>query len=125
VKLRIVYDGSCPFCDDYVRYQRLDRAAEAVELVDARARPEVLAENSISHAALEDGMVVIADGRQYHGADAVHLLSTLSESPGKWWVRAVAAASRSGPAARFLYPFLKLGRRCALAILGIPRFPRG
>jgi predicted DCC family thiol-disulfide oxidoreductase YuxK len=21
--LRIVYDGACPFCDDYVRYQRL------------------------------------------------------------------------------------------------------
>ena len=125
MKIRIVYDGQCPFCDDYVRYQRLDRAAESVELVDARARPEVLAEHSISHAALEDGMVVIADGRQYHGADAMHLLSTLSESPGKWWVRAVAAASRSGPVARLLYPFLKLGRRMALALLGIPRFPKG
>ena len=125
MKLRIVYDGHCPFCDDYVRYQRLGRAAESVELVDARTRPEVFAENSITPAALEDGMVVIADGRQYHGADAVHLLSTLSESPGKWWIRLVAAISRSGPAARFLYPILKLGRRIALAMLGIPRFPRG
>jgi len=125
MKLRIVYDGECPFCDDYVRYQRLDRAAESVELVDARKHPEVLASEGITHAAIEDGMVVIADGRQHHGADAVHLLSTLSESPGKWWVRLVAAASRSGPAARVLYPFLKLGRRAALALLGVPRFPRG
>jgi predicted DCC family thiol-disulfide oxidoreductase YuxK len=124
VRLRIVYDGACPFCDDYVRYQRLDRAAESIELVDARTRPEVLAENGIAPAALEDGMVVIADGRQYHGADAVHLLSTLSESPERWWVRAVAAASRSGPAARAIYPFLRLGRRAVLTVLGIPRFPR-
>ena len=124
MKLRIIYDGDCPFCNDYVRYQKLDRAAESVELIDARHHPEVLLAEGISGAALEDGMVVIADGRQHHGADAVHLLSTLSESPGRWWVRAVAAVSRSGPAARALYPVLKLGRRVALALLGVPRFPR-
>jgi predicted DCC family thiol-disulfide oxidoreductase YuxK len=124
MKIRIVYDGACPFCDDYVRYQRLDRAAESLELVDARTRPEVLAAEGIEAAAMEEGMVVIADGRQYRGADAVHLLSTLSESPGRWWVRAVAAVSRSGPAARALYPFLRFGRRVALALLGVPRFPR-
>jgi len=124
LKLRIVYDGACPFCDDYVRYQRLDRAAESIELVDAREHPEILAAEAIPASALEDGMVVIADGRQHHGAEAVHLLSTLSESPGKWWVRAVAAASRSRPASRALYPVLRFGRRVALTLLGVPRFPK-
>jgi predicted DCC family thiol-disulfide oxidoreductase YuxK len=124
MKLRIVYDGACPFCSDYVRYQRLDRAAESIELIDARTRPEVLAAEGIPRGALEDGMVVIVDGRQHHGADAVHLLSTLSESPESWWVRSVAVVSRSGSAARVLYPVLRMGRRAALALLGIPRFPR-
>jgi predicted DCC family thiol-disulfide oxidoreductase YuxK len=124
-KLQIVYDGACPFCDDYVRYQRLQAAAASVELVDARSHPEVLAEHAISHAHLEDGMVVIVDGVQHHGADAVHVLSTLSEPPGKGWVRAVAALGHSRPVARIAYPFMKVGRRIALAILGVPRFPRG
>ena len=123
--LRIVYDGACPFCDDYVRYQRLQAAAASVELIDARSHPEVLAEHSISHAHLEDGMVVILDGRQLHGADAVHALSLLSDPPGKGWVHAVATIGRSRALARIAYPFMKVGRRIALALLGVPRFPRG
>jgi len=122
--LKVVYDGACPFCDDYVRYQRLQAATERVELIDARTRPEVLAEHAISHAHLEDGMVVILDGRQHHGADAVHVLSMISEPPGKGWVRAVATLGRSRPVARLAYPFMKLGRRIALTFLGVPRFPR-
>lgn len=123
--LRIIYDGACPFCDDYVRYQRLRASAGHVELVDARSRPEVLAEHAIDPAELEEGMVVVMDGRLHRGADAMHLLSMLSESPGKAWVRAIAALSRSRPLARLAYPFLRLGRRIALALLGVPRFPRG
>ena len=123
--LRIVYDGACPFCDDYVRYQRLQAASGRVELIDARSHPEVLAQHSISHAHLEDGMVVIVDGTQHHGAEAVHVLSTLSQPPTKAWVRAVAALGRSRLAARIAYPFMKAGRRVALAFLRVPRFPRG
>jgi len=108
-----------------VRYPRLQAAAESVELVDARTHPEVLERHAISHAHLEDGMVVILDGKQHHGADAVHVLSKLSEPPGKGWVRAVAAIGRSRAVARIAYPFMKLGRRIALALLGVPRFPRG
>jgi predicted DCC family thiol-disulfide oxidoreductase YuxK len=122
--LRILYDGACPFCDDYVRYQRLRASVGTVDLVDARANPAILRDEGVSPAQLEDGMVVIYGGRQYHGADAVHLLSRLSDPPSRWWVRAVAWVSRSPRAARLLYPILKVGRRAALTLLGIPRFPR-
>ena len=125
MKVRILYDGACPFCDDYVRYQKLRAGVDTLELVDARSRPEVLREHNVSHADLEDGMVVIADGKPYHGAHAMHLLATISEPPRKWWVRAVAAVSRSLLVARVIYPALKIGRRIALTILGVPRFPRG
>jgi predicted DCC family thiol-disulfide oxidoreductase YuxK len=123
--LKIVYDGACPFCDDYVRYQRLQAAAGHVELVDGRTRPEVLAEHAITPADLEDGMAVIVDGTVHKGGDAVHVLSLLSEPPAKWWVRAVALASRPPWLARSIYPFLRAGRRVALKVLGVPQFPRG
>ena len=124
MKLRILYDGACPFCDDYVRYQELRAVAESVELVDARRHPEVLAEHGVAAADLEDGMVVIADGAAHRGADAVHLLSRLSQPPKRWWVRVVAAMSRNRAAARALYPFLKAGRRATLTVLRVPRFPK-
>lgn len=124
MKVTVIYDGACPFCNEYVRHQRLRAAVDELELVDARANPEVLRAHAIDGKMLEDGMVVIADGRQHHGGDAVHLLAMLSESPRRWWVHAVAFASRSSPVARLLYPVLRSGRRIALTLLGIPRFPK-
>jgi predicted DCC family thiol-disulfide oxidoreductase YuxK len=121
--VRVIYDGACPFCDDYARYQRL-RDATRLELVDARAHPEVLLEHAIAPGSLEDGMVVVADGRLYHGADAMHLLSTIATAPGRPWVQAIALVTRSPVLARVIYPALRLGRRIALAFLGVPRFPR-
>jgi predicted DCC family thiol-disulfide oxidoreductase YuxK len=122
VKVTIVYDGACPFCSDYVRYQDLRARAEAVELVDARADSQALERYAIIAADLEDGMVVIVDGVQYRGAAAVHTLSKLSRTPRNWWVAAVAVASRPLALSRLLYPVLKLGRRIALTALRIPRF---
>ena len=121
-KVTIVYDGACPYCSDYVRYQDLRAAVESVELVDARADRAALERYGIEPIQLEDGMVVIADGVSHHGADAVHALAHLSARPRNWWVAGVAAASRARAASRRLYPFLKLGRRAALTVRGVPRF---
>ena len=121
-KVSIVYDGGCPFCSDYVRYQDLKASADSVELVDARTDAGALARYPIAPADLEDGMVVIADGVAYRGDAAVHQLSHLSRTPRNWWIASVAALSRSAAVSRLLYPLLQLGRRRALAILRIPRF---
>jgi predicted DCC family thiol-disulfide oxidoreductase YuxK len=124
-RLLVIYDGGCPFCSDYVRYQRLAARAEAIDLVDARARPDVLAEHGIDPQDMEDGMVAIADGKAHRGAAATHLLACLSEEPRKWWVRELSFLNRSSHAARLAYPILRAGRRIALAWLGISRFPGG
>ena len=124
MKVRVLYDGECPFCHDYVRFQKLREAAGELELVDARVHPEAMDEMGVTEAELEDGMVVFVDGRRHDGAEAVHVLSRIGEPPGRWWVRWVAAASRSSRRSRWLYPVLKVGRRIALRALGVPRFPR-
>jgi len=124
VKVTIVYDGACPFCSDYVRYQDLKAAAESVELVDARTDTQALERYKIDAADLEDGMVVIVDGVPHYGAAAVTALSHLSKTPASPWVAAIAWASRPIAASRVLYPILKLGRRIALTFLRVPRFSR-
>ena len=122
MKVRVVYDGDCPFCSDYAAYQRLREAGAELELLDARAHRESLAAMGITAADLEDGMVVFVDGTRHDGADAMHALSQLTRPPRRWWVRAVAAITASRPLARAIYPALKLGRRIVLRLLGIERF---
>lgn len=123
MKVRVVYDGDCPFCSDYAAYQRLREGAGEIELVDARAHPERLAAMGITGADLEDGMVVFVDGRRHDGADAMHALARITQPPGRLWVRALASLTSARPVARAIYPVLKLGRRAVLRLLGVSRFP--
>lgn len=123
MKVRVVYDGDCPFCRDYARYQRLRAAAGELELIDARAHRESLAAMGIRGADLEDGMVVFVDGVRHDGADAMHALSRLTDPPRRLWVRLVAGLTGSRAVARLVYPALRFGRRVILRLLGVPRFP--
>ncbi|MCC5979614.1 MAG: DUF393 domain-containing protein [Salinarimonas sp.] len=104
-ELRIIYDGECPFCSRYAAYQRL-REEYTVRLVDAREEPELADSYGLD---LNEGMIVDLEGRIHFGADAVCLLSRLSQRPGLLRHERVAKA---------LYPFLRFGRNMTLRFLG-------
>ena len=116
-RMRIVYDGECPFCSNFVRLYRLRENVGVVELVDARTAPDLVASFRRDGMEINDGMVVLWDGRSYHGADAMNLLSMLGAQKG-----AFAAMNRllfaSPRLARLVYPVLVLGRRATLALMG-------
>lgn len=103
--LRIVYDGECPFCANYVALLRL-RENLAVELIDARA--DRIKANSYD-LNLNEGMVVDLDGEIFYGAKAVALLSRLSRRRG------ILSSDRIANA---VYPMMRFGRAITLKILG-------
>jgi predicted DCC family thiol-disulfide oxidoreductase YuxK len=113
----ILYDGECPFCRSYVKFQNLKSSIGPVKLVNARdGGPEM----QVAMAAglnLDEGMVLFYGGELYHGAACIHMLALLSEK-GNITTRFIAwlfgSRSRSG----LLYPFLRLGRNLTLRILG-------
>jgi predicted DCC family thiol-disulfide oxidoreductase YuxK len=118
-KMVIVYDGLCPFCTSYVRLMSLRRSVGAVELVDARsAHPEVQRLVNLGYD-LNEGMAAIYGGKIYFGSDATVVISAMTQARGPFG--RLLAIMLSNPArARFLYPFLKAGRRLALIILRRP-----
>ncbi len=104
-RLRIVYDGDCPFCASYVTLLRL-RERHEVELIDAR-RDRAQAE--AYGLDLNAGMIADLDGEVHHGARAMALLSRLSRGPRLLGSEAVAER---------VYPWLRGGRAVALKLLG-------
>jgi predicted DCC family thiol-disulfide oxidoreductase YuxK len=119
----ILYDGECPFCRSYVALVRLREAIGPVRIINARdGGPEV----DLALATgldLDEGMVLHYQGHLYHGDACIHMLATLTESGGA--LRPLVAWTfRSPKRARWLYPWLRLGRNMTLKMLRKPKIGR-
>ena len=113
----MVYDGDCPLCSAYVMQLRLKETAGALDLVDARQHPETVKALDSQGYRLDEGMVVIAGDRVYHGSDAIHALALMSSRSG-WLNRLNYRVFRSHTLSAALYPGLVAGRRALLWLLG-------
>ncbi|WP_371059953.1 thiol-disulfide oxidoreductase DCC family protein [Rhodosalinus sp. 5P4] len=115
--LTILYDGACPFCASYVRMARLRATVGQVELVDARSGDPRVGEALAAGLDLDEGMVVLWQGKRYHGVEAVHLLALLSGEGGlgNWVQRWLFGKPRR---AALVYPWLVRGRRAWLRLAG-------
>lgn len=113
----LVYDGDCPVCSRYVRLVRLRESVGDVRVLNARDGGPVVDEIVRRGLDLDEGMVLIHQGRYYHGSDCIHMLAMLA-SPSGLFNRLNAAVFRSPGLSRALYPVLRFGRNTLLKILG-------
>jgi len=115
--LEIVYDGQCPFCTRFVELYRIRRNVGRVELTDARQRPDLVERFTGEGLDINEGMIVLWQGRTYYGPDSVTMLAMLGSERGVF-----AAVNRALFINRRLagrvYPLLVRGRKLALRMLG-------
>lgn len=117
----LIYDGDCPFCSRYVRYVRFREAAGSVQLIDARDGGEIVEDILRAGYDLDEGMVLKAGDRIYHGADCIHALALMSSDSGLF-NKLNAWVFRSPARSKILYPILRAGRNAALQLLGRDKF---
>lgn len=118
----VIYDGQCVFCSAYVRLLRLREAVGRVELLDGRMNGVaglVVRELGLD---LNEGMLVLYQGRSYYGNEAMTVLSAFTTRSGVL-NRAIAAVFRFPVLSRLFYPVMRLGRRVTLALLGRSTIP--
>ena len=117
-ELTLIYDGKCPVCTAYSCGVDVDSAsAESVRIVDARGEDAMINLAMAMGLDFDEGMVVSYRGKFYHGADALHVLATLTPAKGVWnRINRFLFGSRA--VSRFLYPMLRSGRNLLLRLLG-------
>ncbi len=73
----IIYDGDCPFCSHCAKALRIKQSIGALKLINARIEDyqPLLAGQKFD---LNEGMLLIIEGRYYHAADAAHMLALIS-----------------------------------------------
>jgi len=114
--VRILYDGACPFCVNYVRYARLRRRVGEVELVDAREAPGLVeAYAARGHEIDESFIVDPGEAVLSHGRAMAYIHANLAPS---WTGLPMLANPKLLEA---VYPFLRAGRNGALKVLGVSK----
>lgn len=118
----LLFDGECPFCSLYVAKSQFEtRTGRPLHLIDGREAPDLVIRLRHDGYDLEQGMILVLDGRRYHGAAAMSVLETMTAGTGRFARLARWFASSPGRV-RFAYPWLRLLRRVALLLKGIPGF---
>lgn len=112
----LIYDTECYFCTNYTRLLKLKETAGEVKLISARDKAAVEA-LGCSHLDLNEGMVLLMDGKTYYGYEAIHHLALLTTNLSIF-NRINYMIFRHPLLARLLYPMLKMGRRAYLKLAG-------
>jgi len=115
-KMKIVYDGECPFCSKYVRLIQLKRTVGDVELINARSDNLIKEKLKKLSIDINQGMVLIHEENIYFAEDCVHRLALLSTS-STIFNRINKFIFKHKVLSKILYPIMKTGRNLILFIL--------
>jgi predicted DCC family thiol-disulfide oxidoreductase YuxK len=117
-ELALIYDGECPVCTAYSCSVDVDEGkASGIKRIDARSDDELVRKAKEAGVDLDDGMVVLHDGKMYHGADALNIMARLAPQRG-FGNRLNRLLFSNSTVSRVSYPVLRAGRNTLLRILG-------
>ena len=112
----LVYDGQCPACSYFCSLARIRATVGELKLIDAREHDATMAKITEAGLDIDQGMVLIIGSEMYYGADAMHMLSTLSTRSG-FFNRLTYRIFKSKHIAKILYPILRACRNLLLKLL--------
>jgi len=116
--LALIYDGECPVCTAYSCSVDVDeRKASGIRRINARSDDALVKQAKEAGIDLDEGMIVLHEGKMYHGADALNVMARLA--PNRGFGNRLNKLLFSNPAvSRISYPVLRAGRNMLLKILG-------
>ena len=116
-EISIIYDNGCPVCSYYISISKIKTKFGKVNLIKARENYKVLEYLSAAKININEGMIVVYKNKLYFGADAVNIISILGEK-SSIINSLIINIFKNKSISKITYPFLKIGRRILLFILG-------
>lgn len=115
-----LYDGECPMCRSVAQAVRIRKRYGSLHLIDARTAQNdpLYLEVSRRGLSLDDGMVIYADGRFFHGEEALTFVARFGDPINPTTILSMVLF-RARVAASLLYPLLRRCRNMLLAIKGV------
>jgi predicted DCC family thiol-disulfide oxidoreductase YuxK len=117
-EIALIYDGECPVCTAYSCSVDVDEGkASGIRRINARSDDALVKQAKEAGVDLDEGMVVLHEGKMYHGADALNIMARLAPERGLR-NRLNRLLFSNATASRLSYPLLRAGRNTLLKLLG-------
>jgi predicted DCC family thiol-disulfide oxidoreductase YuxK len=113
----LIYDGECPVCIAYSETVETGEEAGGLRRINARSDDPLVQRATEEGLDLDDGMVLVHQGKLYHGADALHMMAKLAPKSGLHnRLNRLLFGSRT--VSHISYPLLRAGRNMLLRLRG-------
>jgi predicted DCC family thiol-disulfide oxidoreductase YuxK len=114
-EVTLIYDGECPVCTAYGT--TVDAGPAELKRINARAKDPAVRRAMEAGFDLDEGMVVLHQGKLYHGAEAMHHMALLAPRTGlRNRLNRLLFGNKAFATA--IYPWLRAGRNGLLWLLG-------
>lgn len=103
-----IYDGDCPLCNSAAQALRLKQKYGALHLINARASEDnpLIREVNQRGLDLDEGMVIYAGGRFYHGKEALTFMASHGDARNVFTALCKVFGS-SGALSSLTYPWMR------------------
>ncbi len=116
-KLIFIYDGDCPFCNQFAELLELKSNLNNIEIKNARENLSVI---PLGYDMDLNGAILLKDEEMLNGAEAINYICSQIQDPSDNLLKTLSILFSSKRRTKYIFPFLLIARRIALIILGIP-----
>ena len=117
-KILFIYDGECPFCNHFAQLLELKSRIPSLQVLDGRKNLEQLTKLYKLGYDLNNGAILIINGKIKHGADAINWICSEVKEPNHSLLEVLRIIFISNKRSRLLFPFLLWSRRILLTVKG-------
>ena len=117
-KILFIYDGECPFCNHFAHLLELKSNLPSLEILDGRDNLKYLTQLYRQGYDLNNGAILIINGKIINGADAISWICSKLKEPSDTLLKLLRIIFTSNKRSKILFPLLLWGRRILLTIKG-------
>ena len=117
-KILFIYDGECPFCNHFAQLLELKSLIPSLQVLDGRENLEQLTKLYKLGYDLNNGAILIINGKIKHGADAINWICSEFKEPNDSLLEVLRIIFISNNRSMLLFPLLLWSRRILLTVKG-------
>ena len=117
-KTQFIYDGECPFCNHFAQLLELKQSLPSLQIIDGRKNLDQLTQLYKQGYDLNQGAILINDGKVLHGAEAINWICTQLNETNDSLLELLRIIFTSRKRSSIIFPFLIWARRFSLTIKG-------